>query len=159
MFPLWGRLADRTAAPRVISLALGLMTVTGVAVALAPSEGLLIVARALQGAAAAGVPPAAQAALAQSSAEHETGRAMSPMMLAVARALPPGPMIATVLGDAAGWTVAALAVGCALPLVLLAVSWRSAAAAQASTAMSSARVARYADARGVRAGWIVSACV
>src|SRR5437899_1661007 len=83
-FPLWGSLADRIAAARVIAIALGLMVVAGAAVALAPSAPALIVARAVQGAAAAGVPPAAQAALAQSSAEHETGRAMSPMMLAVA---------------------------------------------------------------------------
>src|SRR4051794_1189816 len=159
MFPLWGRLTDRSAAPRVISIALGLMTIAGVAVALAPSEGLLIAARALQGAAAAGVPPAAQAALAQSSAEHETGRAMSPMMLAVAVAVLAGPLVATVLGDVAGWTAAALVVGCALPLVLLATSWRSAAAAHVSTVARATRAARYADARGVRAGWLVSACV
>src|SRR3954452_7497749 len=159
MFPLWGRLTDRSAAPRVISIALGLMTIAGVAVALAPSGGLLIAARALQGADAAGVPPAAQAALAQASAEHETGRAMSPMMLAVAVAVLAGPLVATVLSNVAGWTAAALVVGCALPLVLLATSWRSAAATQVNAVARGARVARYADARGVRAGWIVSACV
>ena len=159
MFPLWGRLTDRSAAPRVISIALGLMAIAGVAVAVASNEGLLIAARALQGAAAAGIPPAAQAALAQSSSEHETGCAMSPMMLAVAVAVLGGPMAATVLADLGGWTPAALGVGCALPVLLLAPSWRSAAVTQAGPVARAARAARYTDARGVRAGWIVSACV
>jgi len=159
LFPVWGRMTDRSAPARVISIALGLTAVTGAAVALAPTEGLLIAARALQGAAAAGVPPAAQAALAQSSAEHETGRAMSPMMLAVAVAVLAGPLLATTLGDLGGWMPAALAVGCALPLALLAMSWRGAAATPARAAIRVAQSVRYADARGVRAGWIVSACV
>src|SRR4051812_6277442 len=73
-FPAWGRLADRIAPARVIAIALGLMVATGAMVAFAPSEGALLAARAIQGAAAAGIPPAAQAALARSSAEHETGR-------------------------------------------------------------------------------------
>jgi YNFM family putative membrane transporter len=160
MFPVWGRLTDRTAPLRVISIALGLMVVTGVAVAVAPSEGTLIAARALQGAAAAGIPPAAQAAAAQSSAEHETGRAMSPMMLAVAFAVLVGPLVATVLGDVGGWTPAALTVGCALPVALIAMSLRSGPATPSRAVAQAARTtARYADARGVHAGWIVSACV
>lgn len=156
-FPVWGRLADRIAAARVIAIALGLMAIAGVAVALAPGEGTLIVARALQGAAAAGVPPAAQAALAQSSAEHEAGRAMSPMMLAVAVAVLGGPALATVAGDAAGWTAAALAVGSFLPLVLIVFARRSVPARVATGRTGG--TAPYADARGVHAGWVVSACV
>src|SRR5436190_20513748 len=45
-FPVWGRLADRVAAERVIVLALALMVVAGALVALAPGEQALIVARA-----------------------------------------------------------------------------------------------------------------
>src|SRR3954468_5632492 len=93
-FALWGRVADRAGPERVIVLALALMVGSGVMVAFAPSEAALIVARALRGAAAAGVPPAAQAALARSRTEHETGRALSPMMLAVAVAVLLGPAIA-----------------------------------------------------------------
>jgi|SRR5215207_7075262 len=156
-FPLWGRLADRIAATRLIAIALGLLVVAGVGVALAPTATALILARAAQGAAAAGIPPAAQAALARSSAEHETGRAMSPMMLAVAFAVLAGPALATVLSGVAGWTVAALVLGCALPLVLVGTGGR--AAAEAGRVGGRAPAARYADARGVRAGWIVSACV
>ena len=125
-FPFWGRIADRMAAERVIVLALGLMVASGVLVALAPTEPSLIVARALQGAAAAGVPPAAQAALARSRSEGEAGRALSPMMLAVAFAVLAGPAIAQGLGDAAGWTATVLVVSCLMPLVLAATAARAA---------------------------------
>src|SRR3954452_5510315 len=114
-FPVWGRVTDRATPARVISVALALMAAAGVTVALAPSAALLVVARAAQGAAAAGVPPAAQAALAQSSSEHETGRAMSPMMLAVAYAVLGGPALATLLAGIGGWTIAAILIGSALP--------------------------------------------
>jgi MFS family permease len=156
-FPFWGRVADRMAAERVIVLALGLMTLAGVAVALAPGEDALIVARALQGAAAAGVPPAAQAALARSRSENEAGRALSPMMLAVAFAVLAGPAIAQGLGAAAGWTVTALVVSCLLPVALVATGLRIQDAPR--PAGLRAATARYANARGVYAGWIVSACV
>ena len=158
-FALWGRVADRVAAERVIVLALGLAAVSGAMVALAPSEPALIVARALQGAATAGVPPAAQAALARSRTEHETGRALSPMMLAVAFAVLTGPAIAQLLGDAAGWTVTALVVSCLLPLLLAATAARAALIARGGGPRRTAGTAPYAHPRGVYAGWIVSACV
>jgi YNFM family putative membrane transporter len=158
-FPLWGRVADRVAAERAIVLALALMVVAGAMVALAPSESALIAARALQGAAAAGVPPAAQAALARSRSEGEAGRALSPMMLAVAFAVLLGPAIAQLLGDAAGWTATALLVSCLLPLLLAATAARAALIARGGELRRRARAARYADARGVYAGWVVSACV
>lgn len=155
-FPVWGRVADRMAAERVIVLALGLMVVTGAMVACAPGEATLIVARGLQGAAAAGVPPAAQAALARSRGENEAGRALSPMMLAVAFAVLAGPAIAQGLGDAIGWTATALVINCLLPFVLAA----AAARATPGTVPSVARgLVAYADPRGVYAGWVVSACV
>ena len=156
-FPLWGRVADRVAAQRVIAAALLLTAVAGAAVALAPSEATLIVGRALQGAAAAGVPPAAQAALAGASAERETGRAMSPMMLAVAYAVLAGPALAAALAAVAGWTVTALVIGAALPLWLgVAIARLPRTAPRGATVRA---LAPYADARGVRAGWVVSACV
>jgi predicted MFS family arabinose efflux permease len=154
-FPVWGRLADRLPAERVIVLALGLMVVTGAMVALAPGEATLIVARALQGAAAAGVPPAAQAALARSRSEQEAGRALSPMMLAVAFAVLAGPAIAQGLGDAVGWTATALAINCLLPLILA----TTARATPGTVPTVARRVVAYADPRGVHAGWVVSACV
>ena len=153
-FPLWGWVADRLAPVRVIAVALGLSALAGGAVALAPNEATLVLARAVQGAAAAGVPPAAQAALAGASAERDAGRAMSPMMLAVAFAVLGGPAVASLVADAAGWTAAALAIGSALPLVLA-----GAGAGGERGAGRRVSIARYHDARGVRGGWIVSACV
>jgi MFS transporter, YNFM family, putative membrane transport protein len=157
-FPIWGRIADRVAAERVIVLALGLVALSGAMVAFAPSEPALIIARALQGAAAAGVPPAAQAALARSRTDGEAGRALSPMMLAVAFAVLLGPAIAQVLGDAAGWTVTALSISCLLPLLLAATAAPAAGIARGELRQR-AGAAQYANARGVYAGWIVSACV
>jgi MFS transporter, YNFM family, putative membrane transport protein len=158
-FPLWGRLADRAATMWVIRVALALMVGAGIAVALAPSTIALIGARALQGAAAAGVPPAAQAALAQGTADNHTGRAISPMMLAVALAVLGGPAIASAAGDAAGWTVTALITGCALPLALLAAGRPWPATSRACRSGVRGDAAPYRDPVGVRAGWMVSACV
>jgi YNFM family putative membrane transporter len=155
-FPLWGWAADRLVPVRVIAVALGLTALAGAAVALAPNEATLVLARAVQGAAAAGVPPAAQAAIAGASAEREAGRAMSPMILAVAFAVLGGPAVASLVADAAGWTAAALAIGSALPLVVAGVGARAGGQRGAGRRVS---IVRYSDARGVRAGWIVSACV
>ena len=84
---------------------------------------------------------------------------MSPMMLAVALAVLGGPAVATFVADAAGWTASALAIGSALPLALAGAGARIGGGGEhgARTRVSIAR--RYNDPRGVRAGWIVSACV
>src|SRR3954453_5467224 len=63
-FPFWGRAADRHAAGLILAVSLAGLAASGLLLALAPSRGVVGVARALQGAAAAGVPPTAQAALA-----------------------------------------------------------------------------------------------
>jgi predicted MFS family arabinose efflux permease len=80
------------------------------------------------------------------------------MMLAVSFAVLGGPALATLVSDVAGWTAAALAVSSLLPLVLIVSGRRSTVAARAATARTQG-TARYADPRGVYAGWIVSACV
>src|SRR3954463_10690893 len=85
-FPFWGRLADHRPAGRVLALSLGLLAASGVLLVLAPSHAVVVVARALQGAAAAGVPPTAPAALAARAGNHSTGRAVSRMMIMVALA-------------------------------------------------------------------------
>lgn len=151
-FPAWGRLADRRAPAWVIRVALLLTAAAGVLVAFAPGEVVLVAARVLQGLAAAGVPPAVQAALAADASEHRTGRALSPMMLAVAVAVFVGPAVAPLLG----WTATAVALA-ALPLLV--------ALAPPRIVLPRDRMAtprqhdRYASARGVRAGWLVSALV
>src|SRR3954453_19259756 len=63
-FPLWGRAADRHPAGTVLAISLGLLALGGIALAAAPSPATVIAARALEGPAAAGVPPSAQALLA-----------------------------------------------------------------------------------------------
>lgn len=151
-FPAWGRLADRRAPGWVVRLALLLTAAAGSLVAFAPSEAALVVARALQGLAAAGVPPAVQAAMAGAAAEERTARALSPMMLAVAVAVFVGPAVAPLLGD---WVIAALVLGVALPLAAGAAPWRQGP----ERATRAAPAARYLDARGVHAGWLVSALV
>jgi MFS transporter, YNFM family, putative membrane transport protein len=155
-FPFWGRAADRLTPVRVIAVALGLTGLAGGAVALAPTEATLVLARVLQGAAAAGVPPAAQAAIAAASAERQAGRALSPMMLAVAFAVLGGPAVASPVADAVGWTAAAVAIGAAMPLALAGAGLLVRGAPRADRRAS---VVPYRDVRGVRAGWIVSACV
>jgi YNFM family putative membrane transporter len=124
-----------------------------VLVAFAPNEASLVVARVLQGLAAAGVPPAVQAAMAGAAAEERTGRAMSPMMLAVAVAVFVGPAVAPLFGD---WTSAALVLGVALPLAAGAAALSPGPGPKPKAA---AGHASYLDPRGVHAGWLVSALV
>src|SRR3954468_19059705 len=62
-FPFWGRAAARHPAGPVLAVSLGALALGGVVLAAAPSNAAVVAARALQGAAAAGVPPTAQALL------------------------------------------------------------------------------------------------
>lgn len=151
-FPAWGRLADRRDPAVVIRIALLLTAGAGVLVAFAPSEGALVAARVLQGLAAAGVPPAVQAAMAAQAGEGRTGRALGPMMLAVAVAVFVGPAAAPLAGD---WIPAALLFGVLGPLAAAAGRARPAAVRPAPPRAGHP----YADPRGVHAGWLVSALV
>src|SRR4051794_6102843 len=154
-FPAWGRAADRLGPERVIRIALLLAAGAGVLVAGAPTPGMLPAAGGLRGLAAAGVPPAVQAALAQDAPAGRTGRALSGMMLAVAAATLAGPALAPLLADAAGWTGAALLLSVPLPLLLaLGGRW-----SLTGTKGRPRVAAAYEHARGVRAGWLVSALV
>jgi MFS family permease len=154
-FPAWGRAADRRGPGPVIRAALLLAAGAGVLVAIAPEAWMLAAARGLQGLAAAGVPPAVQAALAQDAAAHRTGRALSGMMLAVAVATLAGPALAPLLADATGWTASALVLGVPLPLLLTLGRQKHLGGAFGRPRVAAA----YEHARGVRAGWLVSALV
>src|SRR3954449_9374556 len=55
-FPLWGRAADDHRAGTVLAISLGALAAGGLMLALSPSNAAVIAARALEGAAAAGVP-------------------------------------------------------------------------------------------------------
>jgi MFS transporter, YNFM family, putative membrane transport protein len=110
-FPFWGRLADRQPAGRVLVLSLTLLAASGVLLVVAPSHAAVIVARALQGAAAAGVPPTAQAALAARAGNGSTGRAVSGMMIMVALATLGGPALASAVEGLFGWRVTSFVLG------------------------------------------------
>src|SRR5436190_19026713 len=110
-FPVWGRAADGHPAGRVLALSLGALAGSGVLLALAPTSGAVIAARALEGAAAAGVPPTAQALLASRAGNAAAGRAVSGMMIMVAVATLGGPAIASALVETLGWRVTSLLLG------------------------------------------------
>src|SRR3954468_15328994 len=48
-FPFWGRAADRHPAGTVLAISLGALAAAGVVLAAAPSDAIVVVARALQG--------------------------------------------------------------------------------------------------------------
>jgi MFS family permease len=110
-FPLWGRAADRHHAGTVLAVSLAALAAAGVLLALAPSVAVVVLARALQGAAAAGVPPTAQAALASRAGNASTGRAVSGMMIMVALATLGGPALASALEGLIGWRTTSVLLG------------------------------------------------
>jgi MFS family permease len=112
-FPFWGRAADRRPAGAVLAVSLGTLAAAGVLLAVAGSEATVIVARALQGAAAAGVPPTAQALLASRAGNASTGRAVSGMMIMVGLATLGGPALASAVHGPLGWRGTSLLLGVA----------------------------------------------
>jgi MFS family permease len=110
-FPLWGRAADRHHAGVVLAISLVALGASGVLLALAPSNFVVVLARALQGAAAAGVPPTAQAALAARAGNASTGRAVSGMMIMVALATLGGPALASAIEGLIGWRTTSVLLG------------------------------------------------
>src|SRR3954453_14310132 len=115
-FPFWGRIAPRHAAGPVLAVSLVLLAAAGVLLLLAPSHAVVVIARALQGAAAAGVPPTAQAALAARAGNASTGRAVSGMMIMVALATLGGPALASAVEGLLGWRATSVLLGVVPPL-------------------------------------------
>jgi MFS family permease len=115
-FPFWGRAADRQPAGRILAISLTALAASGLLLAAAPSDAVVVAARALQGAAAAGVPPTAQAALAARAGHGSTGRAVSGMMIMVALATLGGPALASALEGPLGWRATSILLG-VLPAV------------------------------------------
>src|SRR3954451_3713226 len=126
-FPFWGRAADRHPAGAVLSVSLGTLAAAGVLLALAGSEATVIAARAIEGAAAAGVPPTAQALLAARAGNASAGRAVSGMMIMVAVATLGGPALASALAGPLGWRLTTVLLGLlpALAAALLCAGLRS----------------------------------
>ena len=107
-FPAWGRLADRRGARLPIVASLALTAIAGCALVVVESSEAMIALRLLQGAAAAGVPPAAQAYMVRSAPPARSGRAVSAMMVAVLLGTLASQGIAGLLEAVAGWRVAVL---------------------------------------------------
>lgn len=115
-FPLWGRAGDRHHAGSVLAVSLIALALSGILLVVASSSFTVVLARALQGAAAAGVPPTAQAALAARAGNASTGRAVSGMMIMVALATLGGPAIASAVEGLIGWRATSLVLGVVPPL-------------------------------------------
>jgi MFS family permease len=159
-FPAWGRVADRFGPRAVVRVALLVLAGAGLLVALAGGETGLVVGRALQGLAAAGVPPAVQAELARGAHESRAGRALSGMMLMVAVATLAGPAVAHAAAGLTGYVPTALLLGSVLPLALAAgIPAARAPKAESVTASGPDAALEPGDRRGVLAGWAVSALV
>jgi MFS family permease len=123
-FPFWGRAADKHRAGSVLAISLGALAVGGVLLALAPSAAAVVVARALEGAAAAGVPPTAQALLAARAGNSAAGKAVSGMMIMVALATLGGPAMASALEAPLGWRATTVLLGVLPPLLAAAACAR-----------------------------------
>src|SRR4051794_24051974 len=115
-FPFWGRAADRHPAGAVLGVSLVALAAAGLLLVVAPSHVIVVLARALQGAAAAGVPPTAQAALAARAGNASTGRAVSGMMIMVALATLGGPALASAVEGPLGWRATSVVLGVVPPL-------------------------------------------
>ena len=151
-FPFWGRLADRRPAGLVLAISLAGLAVSGLLLVVAPSNAVVVIARALQGAAAAGVPPTAQAALAARAGNESTGRAVSGMLIMVAVATLGGPALATTLDGLVGWRVTSVLLG-VLPALGAAIM-----CAPLGTIAAGAR-GRLRPSRHLVAGWVCSTLV
>ena len=158
-FPAWGRLADRRDPRRVLATAFAGLAAAGVLLALADSEAIVLLARVLAGAAAAGLPPTGQAVLTRSGGTSRAGRAVGGMMIGVAIATLAGPPLAHGLAVTAGWRFSIIAL-CVLPatavgvLVLRTEPLPAAGSVDVSVATRLGR-----PSPGLLAGWAVSALV
>jgi MFS family permease len=152
-FPLWGRAADRRRAGAALFVSLSALAGAGVLLALAPSVAVVIVARALEGGAAAGVPPTVQALLAARAGDHSAGRAVSGMMIMVAVATLGGPAIASALVDPLGWRLTTVLLG-VLPAVAAALACAPLGAAPPAHIRP-----RLRPTRALVAGWACSTLV
>jgi MFS family permease len=148
----WGRLADRVGAAPVLIASTAGLGLAGILLAVAADPLAVGAARGLQGALAAGFPPAAQALLTRTSTAG-AGRAVGGMMIGVGCGTLGAPLLALALGSSAAlWLL-----GVAAPLALAATLAVLARALPAPA--GAARAARLRPTSGLLAGWAVSALV
>lgn len=121
--PVLAGLTARFERRRLLSVALGAMTVAGIACALAPSYELLIVARIFGGLTAALAMPLASGLAATLAPPEARGRALAAVVLGMTIALILGIPLGSVVGSLAGWraTFGFAAVLSLLALVAIAI--------------------------------------
>jgi EmrB/QacA subfamily drug resistance transporter len=101
--PLWGRVGDRQGRKRVLEVSLALFLVTSAVCGGSQSLWMLIVARAIQGAAAGGLMSLAQAAVGDLVSPRERGRYQGYIMAVFAVAASVGPLLGGLLVQHASW--------------------------------------------------------
>ncbi|HET6867627.1 MAG TPA: MDR family MFS transporter, partial [Solirubrobacteraceae bacterium] len=101
--PLWGRIGDRYGRKLVLEVSLALFLVTSAVCGVAQSLWMLVVARAIQGAAAGGLMSLAQASVGDLVSPRERGRYQGYIMAVFAVAASVGPLIGGLLVDHASW--------------------------------------------------------
>jgi len=122
-FVPWGRWADRRGPGAAMRAAAGLLLGAGFLLLVPLGDVGWAGARALEGAAAAGFPPAAAAALAALGGSRGAGRAIGGMSIAVALGTLFVPLVCGLAETATG-TISVVAAGAlGLPLVALAAVW------------------------------------
>ncbi len=101
--PLWGKLGDRHGRKPLLELSLALFLAASAACGLAQDLTMLVLARAVQGAAAGGLMTLAMAAVGDLVSPRERGRYQGYIAAAFAVATVVGPLIGGVLVDNASW--------------------------------------------------------
>src|SRR4051794_11324787 len=101
--PLWGKLGDRHGRKRLLEISLALFLAASAACGAAQDITLLIVARAVQGAAAGGLMSLAMAAVGDLVSPRERARYQGYITAAFAVATVAGPLLGGLLVDHAGW--------------------------------------------------------
>jgi DHA1 family multidrug resistance protein-like MFS transporter len=118
--PIWGRLADRIGYRLMLLRAMVCAALTITLMGLAPSPGILLLLRLIQGG-LTGTVFAAQALVASSVPEEETGRAMGLLQMSVFAGATVGPIGGGAIADLWGFRAAFVSAGFLLGLATLVV--------------------------------------
>src|SRR3954454_24846870 len=124
-----GWLSDAWGRTRVMTLSLGAATALGLLAAAAPGFGALLVVRALQGTALAGVPAVGMAYLTEEIHPQSLGSSIGLLIGGNALGGMAGRLLGGALGEHAGWRVALVAVAL-LSLACAVLFWRFAPASR-----------------------------
>ena len=101
--PIWGKLGDLYGRKRMILTAVGLFVVGSVLAAIAPTMGMLIGARVVQGIGAGGLAVSAFAVIGDLVPPRERGKYQGMVAIVVAAGTIGGPLLGGFLTDALSW--------------------------------------------------------